>query len=52
MEEVGDLGSIAENSKECSRFWLVPSPDSGYRLDKISFSESFRSRLDKSCLDL
>ena len=23
MEEVGDLGSIAENSKECSRFLLV-----------------------------
>ena len=39
MEEVGDLGSIAENSKECSRFLLAPSPD----LDKICFYFSSRS---------
>ena len=27
MEEVGDLGSIAENSKECSRFLSVSPPE-------------------------
>ena len=43
MEEVGDLGSIAENSKECSRFSLVPLPDPGYSLGKISFFFIFRN---------
>ena len=39
MEEVGDLGSIAENSKECSRFLLVSPPEI------VSFLSRFWSRL-------
>ena len=39
MEEVGDLGSIAENSKECSRFLLVSPPE------VVTFLSRFWSKL-------